>query len=397
MNIESQQLQHIELNSFSTTLNKHVENVVEHLQYWSTKYNNYLNECCGLIKASREAKKEVLVLGSGYNSELAGHTNVDWLKFARLKTIDIGIPILTAYGNDYAENHILREYLHHRGFGKNNVIIGINVESFTDDLMEEAFAYNAANGGCNILITTSANKTHVNEHLRVTIETDDNWLAGDVAQTFMHFIGSMFFNMDNPHIQNKWSESYIKYVYFLCDSLSHETFSHSNIKPITSLIHNTIKSGKSIYTFGNGGSAAMSSYFTSGLHLIYANLRNIIDLSSYYQIINNSIKEKSYKTDVFSKILEGLNPTYGDVLLGISTSGNSGNIFNTIDRYSQLQTISILGFGDGGKIGKSGITDYSVIVPDRFKHKSYAIAEDGQRISLTAILKELQKRELNGL
>lgn len=64
---------------------------------------------------------------------------------------------------------------------------------------------------------------------------------------------------------------------------------------------------------------------------------------------------------VYEKQVEGLMKT-GDVLLGITTSGNSENIYRAFQKANSLggHTVALLG-KDGGKI--KDIAEYSLIVP----------------------------------
>lgn len=65
--------------------------------------------------------------------------------------------------------------------------------------------------------------------------------------------------------------------------------------------------------------------------------------------------------NVFARIVEGLGKE-GDVLIGISTSGNSENVLRAIieAKNKNIKSIGLLG-GNGGKIAKE--CDLSVIVP----------------------------------
>ena len=66
---------------------------------------------------------------------------------------------------------------------------------------------------------------------------------------------------------------------------------------------------------------------------------------------------------VFSRQIQGLGKE-GDVLIGISTSGNSKNIINAIKqaKYKKLKTITFTGRG-GGKL--DGLADVTIKVPSK--------------------------------
>jgi D-inositol-3-phosphate glycosyltransferase len=67
--------------------------------------------------------------------------------------------------------------------------------------------------------------------------------------------------------------------------------------------------------------------------------------------------------DVFARQVEGLGQT-GDVLVGLSTSGNSTNLIRAFEtaRRNGLVTVALLG-GDGGSI--LDLADISLVVPSR--------------------------------
>ncbi|HEX3045646.1 MAG TPA: hypothetical protein VHY08_12880, partial [Bacillota bacterium] len=64
----------------------------------------------------------------------------------------------------------------------------------------------------------------------------------------------------------------------------------------------------------------------------------------------------------------------------------SENIVHPFVNLKETMRVGILGFGDGGIIGKSNIKDMAVIVPDAGGFRSYQRAEDGQRIAISSIL-----------
>lgn len=114
---------------------------------------------------------------------------------------------------------------------------------------------------------------------------------------------------------------------------------------------------------GNGGSASDSQHFSTEIagrflkeRKGYAALALTTDTSLLTAVGND------YSFDsIFSRQVEALGKP-GDVLFGISTSGNSGNVFNAIKlaNESGIKTISLLG-RDGGTI--KDISDIPLIVP----------------------------------
>lgn len=120
-----------------------------------------------------------------------------------------------------------------------------------------------------------------------------------------------------------------------------------------------------IVIFGNGGSAADAQHIAAELIGRFQKEREslpAISLTTDTSIITSLANDYSFDV-VFSRQCESL-VSKGDVVLGISTSGNSKNVENGIisSKKKGAITISLLG-GDGGTIKK--ISDISIIVPSK--------------------------------
>lgn len=108
--------------------------------------------------------------------------------------------------------------------------------------------------------------------------------------------------------------------------------------------------GTKILVCGNGGSAAESSHFASELVVRYKNNRQsiaAISLCGDASIITAISNDFQYD-DVFARQVEGLGDS-GDILVAISTSGQSENIVEALKTAKKkgLLTFSLLG-KDGG-------------------------------------------------
>ncbi|MFJ2989758.1 SIS domain-containing protein [Collimonas sp. NPDC087041] len=126
---------------------------------------------------------------------------------------------------------------------------------------------------------------------------------------------------------------------------------------------NSIKNGNKIIFCGNGGSAADSQHISAELVGRLVDDRPALpalslttDTSALTCIANDYGYEQ-----VFSRQLAGVGHN-GDVLVAISTSGNSTNIIKAVEVAKELgiHTIGWLG-KDGGKLGK--LVDSPLIVP----------------------------------
>lgn len=127
-----------------------------------------------------------------------------------------------------------------------------------------------------------------------------------------------------------------------------------SVEAAINILTTAFKNGKKILICGNGGSAADSQHFAAEFTGRYEMERTPLpaialttDTSALTAIGND------YSFDViFSKQVEALGSA-GDVLLGISTSGNSGNVIKAMEAaHAKGMTIIALTGKDGGKIDK---------------------------------------------
>ncbi len=128
---------------------------------------------------------------------------------------------------------------------------------------------------------------------------------------------------------------------------------------------------------GNGGSASLASHFACDLSK--GTLQNVHDDNEkrfrVISLTDNIALMTAYSNDlgyehVFSQQLKNL-VNEGDVVIGISASGNSKNVINAISlaKKSKAVSIGLLGF-DGGKLKE--IVDLKLWV----NKDNYGIVED---------------------
>jgi len=129
------------------------------------------------------------------------------------------------------------------------------------------------------------------------------------------------------------------------------------------LMVDSLKAGGKIMCCGNGGSAADSSHFMTEL-LCRLNVERPplagISLTNDGSFLTATANDYSFD-EVFARQVEGLGKQ-GDVLIGITTSGNSNNIARAFEvaKGKGVRTLSMLG-RDGGDI--RGVADVELIVP----------------------------------
>lgn len=128
-----------------------------------------------------------------------------------------------------------------------------------------------------------------------------------------------------------------------------------------------LRSNKKIISCGNGGSLCDAMHFAEELSGRYRNDRKPMAAVSISDASHISCVANDYGYEyVFSRYLQALG-NEGDVLLAISTSGNSRNVLNAIEVAKQkgIKVVGLTG-KDGGKM--SGICDAEVRAP----HSTYA-------------------------
>jgi D-sedoheptulose 7-phosphate isomerase len=150
----------------------------------------------------------------------------------------------------------------------------------------------------------------------------------------------------------KSGEDYAKrYVSYLSELLQDIDF--KAIEKVIEVFQNARANGKTIFFAGNGGSAATCSHFAEDLALgtfiagkTPFKALSLTDNVAYVTAMGN---DEGYE-NIFVGQMRNLFTT-GDVLVGISASGNSPNVIKAIEYANDNGGISIglLGF-DGGKM-----------------------------------------------
>ena len=143
------------------------------------------------------------------------------------------------------------------------------------------------------------------------------------------------------------------------------TDNKSNINAIESaaaLMKDSIKNGGKIISCGNGGSMCDAMHFAEELTGKFREERKSLPAISISDPSHITCVGNDYGFQfVFSKYLEGIGKS-GDVLLAISTSGNSENIINAANyaKKNNIKIVSLTG-KDGGKL--SDLSDIEIRVP----------------------------------
>ena len=136
--------------------------------------------------------------------------------------------------------------------------------------------------------------------------------------------------------------------------------------------------GATVFFIGNGGSAATASHFANDLAIgnnDYQKPFRAVSLADNMPIITAISNDVGYE-EIFVRQLRVLGKK-GDVLVGISASGNSPNLLKAFDhaRTAGIKTVAITAF-DGGKL--KAMADEGIHVPT--EPKEYGPAEDAHMV-----------------
>lgn len=123
--------------------------------------------------------------------------------------------------------------------------------------------------------------------------------------------------------------------------------------------------GNKLIFCGNGGSAADCQHIVAEFVVKLSKLRkslSAISLTSNNSIITAISNDIDYNT-IFTRQLEGIAKRH-DILIGISTSGNSQNIINSFEFAKQngIHTISVTGDSNNKLLS---IADTNIIIPSQ--------------------------------
>ena len=161
------------------------------------------------------------------------------------------------------------------------------------------------------------------------------------------------------------------------------------IEAAATMIADSFRQEGKVLSCGNGGSHCDAMHFAEELTGRYRENRPgyagiAISDPSHLSCVSNDF---GYEF-VFSRYVEAVGRS-GDVLLGISTSGNSGNILRAIEaaKSKGIKTIALTG-KDGGKM--AGLADVEIRVP----HFGYADRIQEVHIKVIHILIQLVEKEM---
>jgi D-sedoheptulose 7-phosphate isomerase len=166
------------------------------------------------------------------------------------------------------------------------------------------------------------------------------------------------------------------------------TISLSDLKKVLGILEEGYHNGHRIFVMGNGGSAATASHFALDLskNTIMPGAPRVkaISLTDHVPLITAWSNDTHYEHIFAEQLANMIEP--GDVVIGISTSGNSANVINAVKlaRQNRAATIGLLG-AKGGKL--KDMVDAFVLAPG----KNIEQGEDAHMILTHVITRHMRE------
>lgn len=154
--------------------------------------------------------------------------------------------------------------------------------------------------------------------------------------------------MTNTHspIQRALAESRAVLEAFIADSANIETMDR-----MASALADCFKAGNKVLTCGNGGSACDALHFSEELTGRFKDDRRALPVIPLLEGANITCIANDYGFEsIFSRGVEAYGKP-GDILLAISTSGNSANVIKAVEAARSIgMTVHLMLGKDGGKL-----------------------------------------------
>jgi len=171
----------------------------------------------------------------------------------------------------------------------------------------------------------------------------------------------------------RFSSSYIGYLTEVLRKID-----VNEIKRFVDTLLDARERGATVFFIGNGGSAATASHFANDLGYgteAYAKPFRVVSLTDNHAVVTALANDFGYE-EVFVRQLRVLGRP-GDVLVGISASGNSPDLLKAFDyaRQTGIRTVAVTAF-DGGRMKQ--VAEQGVHVPTG--PKEYGPAEDAHMV-----------------
>ena len=167
-----------------------------------------------------------------------------------------------------------------------------------------------------------------------------------------------------------------------------QAISLSHLETVLRLLEEAYHNGRRIFIMGNGGSAATASHFALDLAkntiMPGAPRLKAISLTDHVPLITAWSNDIAYEHIFSEQLANMIEP--GDVVIGISTSGNSPNVINALNLAKQYRatTVGLLG-AKGGKM--KDMVDAYILAPGQNIEQE----EDAHMISAHVITRHMRE------
>jgi len=166
----------------------------------------------------------------------------------------------------------------------------------------------------------------------------------------------------------------------------------ARLEAIADVLRRAWREDRRIFLLGNGGSASTASHMATdlgkGTAVPGVKRFRVLSVTDNMALVTAYANDLSYE-DVFVEQLKN-HLEAGDVVIGITGSGNSPNVLKAIRwaREAGAITVGFIGFG-GGQL--AALVDHQIT----FSSRNYGVVED-LHLSLNHILSQFFTRELRG-
>ncbi len=189
---------------------------------------------------------------------------------------------------------------------------------------------------------------------------------------------------------NKTQQTIHHYLNLIKDTL--DKLDQEQIEKAIEAFMRVYDEGHTIYIFGNGGSAATATHaagdFLKGASFGLEKRFKVISLVDNLPALMAIANDISYDDIFIEQLKNFMQP--GDLVIGISGSGNSKNVVKAMEyaKGKGVQTIAFCGFKGGAILKIGDIVIHSVAM-------DMEVAEDIHMIVFNVIKKEVMRRLMN--
>lgn len=147
-----------------------------------------------------------------------------------------------------------------------------------------------------------------------------------------------------------------------------ELVNYKNLEILYDSLYRAFFNDSRIFLAGNGGSSAIANHAVTDLNKLYIEDNHLSAISLNVNTPSlTAIGNDEGFSKVFVEQLKNFKPQKNDILIAISSSGNSENILELIKYFDKknLKNFALLGF-DGGKA--LGLSEYPILVKSKKKY-----------------------------